>query len=31
MLGVKDSIMKYILKYGIPKNLETKGVRNEIF
>ena len=29
--GVKDSIMEYILKYGIPKNLETKGVKNEIF
>ena len=29
--GVKDSIMEYILKYGIPNNLETKGVKNEIF
>ena len=26
---VKKSIMEQILKYGIPENLETKGVRND--
>lgn len=26
---IKNSIMEHILKYGIPKNLETKGVRND--
>ena len=26
---VKKSIMECILKYGIPENLETKGVENE--
>ena len=26
---VKKSIMEQILKYGIPKNLETKGIRND--
>ena len=27
--GVKYSIMEYILKYGIPENLETKGTEND--
>ena len=31
MRGIKESIMEHILKYSIPKNLETKGVKNEIF
>ena len=26
---VKKSIMEHIFKYGIPENLETKGVRND--
>ena len=26
---VKNSIMAHILKYGVPENLETKGVRND--
>ena len=26
---VKKTIMEHILKYGIPENLETKGVRND--
>ena len=26
---VKKSIMEQIFKYGIPENLETKGVRND--
>jgi hypothetical protein len=26
---VKKSIIEHILKYGIPENLKTKGVRND--
>ena len=26
---VKKSIIEHILKYGIPQNLKTKGVRND--
>lgn len=26
---VKKSIMEHIFKYGVPENLETKGVRND--
>ena len=26
---VKKSIMERILKYGIPENLETKGIEND--
>ena len=26
---VKKTILEYILKYGIPENLETKGARND--
>lgn len=26
---VKKAIMEQILKYGIPENLETKGVEND--
>ena len=26
---VKKSIMEHILKYGVPENLEAKGIRND--
>ena len=26
---IKKSIIEYILKYGIPKNLKTKGVKDD--
>ena len=26
---VKKSIVEHILKYGVPENLKTKGVRND--